>query len=161
MNEHGFIRAVHRHLPDNLFSWKIHDKFAGGVPDAMYVGPAGVIFIEYKYLKNFPKRPNTPVRINISPLQIAWMEQIALLNQTNVTCKVCIGCANNAFIVSIDDLSSTISSKEAQSISVSFSEIAQRIKEETGYVEPDRNTEPTDSLAKKERNLRIHTSSSS
>ena len=135
MNEHGFIRAVHRHLPDNLFSWKIHDKFAGGVPDAMYVGPAGVLFIEYKYLKDFPKRPDTPVKINVSPLQVAWMKQMAEVNPKNITCVICIGCANNAFIVSIDALSNAISSKEAQSISVPFSEIASKIKESTGYVD--------------------------
>ena len=161
MNEHGFIRAVHRHLPDNLFSWKIHDKFAGGVPDAMYVGPAGVLFIEYKYLKDFPKRPNTPVKINVSPLQIAWMEQIAKVNSENVTCVICIGCANTAFIVSIDALSSTISSEEAQNISVSFSEIALKIKEVTGYVEFDGSSKPTKTLEKEERHLRIHAGSSS
>jgi penicillin-binding protein-related factor A (putative recombinase) len=119
----------------------------------MYVGPAGVLFVEYKYLKNFPKRPNTPVKINVSPLQIAWMEEMAKSNSSNVTCLVCIGCANNAFIVSIDALSSAISSKEAQSISVPFSEIASKIKESTGYVEEDRSRKPAETLAKKERHL--------
>ena len=152
---------MHRHLPDDLFSWKIHDKFAGGVPDAMYVGPAGVLFIEYKYLKDFPKRPNTPVKINVSPLQIAWMEQIALASCLNVTCQICIGCANNAFIVSTNVVSSTISSQEAQSISVSFSKIAQHIEEKVGYVKHKSGTEPASALEKEKRHLRIHTSSSS
>ena len=62
MNEHGFIKSVHRHLPTDIFSWKIHDTFTGGVPDAMYAGPAGILFVEYKYTK-LPKKP-TPINNN-------------------------------------------------------------------------------------------------
>lgn len=124
---------MHRHLPDNLISWKIHDKFAGGVPDAMYIGPAGVLFVEYKYLKDFPKRPTTPLKINVSPLQIAWMEKLNSLNRSNVTCSVVIGCANIALIVSIEALSNTISSKEAREVCMSFADIARYIQETICY----------------------------
>ena len=33
-----FCQSLHRHLSDDVFRWKIHDKF-GVVPDAMYVDP--------------------------------------------------------------------------------------------------------------------------
>ena len=33
MNEHSFIRAIHKSLPAEVYRWKIHDTFTGGVPD--------------------------------------------------------------------------------------------------------------------------------
>lgn len=72
MNEHGFIKAVHRHLPPEVYRWKIHDTYTGGVPDAFYMGPAGCLFVEYKYVK-LPKRADTIVKFNLSPLQTNWL----------------------------------------------------------------------------------------
>lgn len=129
VNEHSFIRAVHRHLSSDVFHWKIHDKFAGGVPDAMYVGPAGVLFVEYKYLKSLPKRPQTPVKINVSPLQTAWLQRIEQHKLTNVNCIVVIGYANNAFMMSIEDSCSTITSQQACNISMPITDVAQYIQD--------------------------------
>lgn len=150
MNEHGFVKAVHRHLSDDVFRWKIHDKFAGGVPDAMYVGPAGVLFVEYKYLKDFPKRPTTPLKINVSPLQIAWMQEVSSRSSTNVACVVVIGCANNALIVSIEDLSNTISSKEAQLKCVAFADIARYIEETIRDGFANTRSKPAEIMGKQE-----------
>ena len=129
VNEHSFIRAVHRHLSSDVFHWKIHDKYAGGVPDAMYVGPAGVLFVEYKYLKSLPKRPTTPVKINISPLQIAWLERINQQKFTNICCVIVIGYANNAFMMSVEDSCKPITSQQACNISMSFAEVAHYIQD--------------------------------
>ena len=128
MNEHGFIKAVHRHLSDDVFHWKIHDKFAGGVPDAMYVGPAGVLFVEYKYLKDFPKRPTTPLKINVSPLQIAWMENLISISPPQVNCVVVVGCAKSAVIVPVHDISKPMASQLAQSNGVPFAGVARYIE---------------------------------
>jgi len=75
MNEHGFIKAVHRKLPPNLYRWKIHDTYTGGVPDAMYAGPAGTLFVEYKYV-NLPKRTSTRIKTGLSALQLAWLDMM-------------------------------------------------------------------------------------
>ena len=139
---------MHRHLSDDVFRWKIHDKFAGGVPDAMYVGPAGVLFVEYKYLKDFPKRPSTPLKINVSPLQIAWMEDVSSKSSPNVTCLVVIGCANNALIVSIEDLSNTMSSKEARLKCISFADIARYIEETISYGSTKTSRKPATTMGK-------------
>jgi hypothetical protein len=76
MNEHSFIKAIHRYLSPEVFKWKIHDTFAGGVPDAMYGGPAGLLFVEYKYIKALPKRPSTLVKHSLSELQKKWLNAV-------------------------------------------------------------------------------------
>jgi len=76
MNEHSYVRSIHRHLPDDVFMWKICDKFAGGVPDAWYHGPDGdSLFVEYKFISTFPARKHTRVRPKISSLQTNWLTQ--------------------------------------------------------------------------------------
>jgi len=76
MDEHGFIRSVHRHLPKKgITVWKINDNFRGGVPDAYYSGPKGDIWIEYKYLRQVPKRAGTLIVPSLRPQQIKWLEK--------------------------------------------------------------------------------------
>ena len=72
MNEHSFIRSVHRLLPKDVYRWKINDNFAGGVPDAYYSGPKGDVWIEYKYVK-LPKKDHSEVRFGASAQQILWL----------------------------------------------------------------------------------------
>tara|TARA_X000001036_G_C20683682_1_gene806775 strand:+ start:27 stop:431 length:405 start_codon:yes stop_codon:yes gene_type:complete len=91
MNEHSFIKSVHRTLPSEIFKWKIHDTFTGGVPDAFYCGPAGSLFIEYKFIK-LPKKPSTKIKLNLSKLQLALLERMSSFNQ-NVA--VVVGFTNN------------------------------------------------------------------
>lgn len=42
----------------------------------MYAGPAGVLFVEYKYIKSLPKRGDTVLRHSLSKLQSAWLERM-------------------------------------------------------------------------------------
>lgn len=76
MNEHGFIKSVHRYLPSDVFVWKIHDTFAGGVPDAFYAGPAGILFVEYKYVKKLPSKDTTAIRTSLSVQQALWLDRM-------------------------------------------------------------------------------------
>ena len=76
MNEHGFVRSVHRQLSPDIFVWKINDKYAGGVPDAFYAGPARCLFIEYKYVK-LPKRDTTLVKTSLSEQQKLWLDRMS------------------------------------------------------------------------------------
>lgn len=82
MNEHSFIKAVHRSLPNDIYRWKIHDTFTGGVPDAFYAGPAGTLFVEYKYIKTLPKRHTTELKLGLSPLQINWLNMMCDLGHS-------------------------------------------------------------------------------
>ena len=80
MNEHSFVKAVHRHLPKDLIRWKIRDTFTGGVPDAYYCGPSSSLFVEYKFIK-LPKRPDTIVKLNLSALQLEFLGKLNDFNQ--------------------------------------------------------------------------------
>ena len=95
MNEHGFIRAVHRRLPTELLRWKINDSYAGGVPDAFYAGAARCLFIEYKYLK-LPVRKDTNLRINLSEQQKLWLNKMDALDHP---VAVVVGSAETAVIL--------------------------------------------------------------
>lgn len=74
MNEHGYIRSVHRHIPKEIYCWKINDNYEGGVADAFYSGEGGVLFCEYKYMPTLPKRKTTIVTPKLSPAQLLWLK---------------------------------------------------------------------------------------
>ena len=98
MNEHSFVRSIHRYLPPEVFSWKIHDTYTGGVPDAMYCGPAGLLFVEYKYVPTLPKRDDTLIRHSLSELQIQWLERVS----GPATAALVIGVEKTAVILKRD-----------------------------------------------------------
>lgn len=75
MNEHSFIRSVHRKLPDTIYKWKINDNYEGGVADAYYSGTGGDLWLEYKYIKELPARGNTVVRTSLSAQQKLWLNR--------------------------------------------------------------------------------------
>jgi hypothetical protein len=62
MNEHNFVRAIHNKLKGKVHIWKINARFANGVPDAWYSGPAGDLWVEYKWGK-----------YDVSALQQKWL----------------------------------------------------------------------------------------
>lgn len=74
MNEHGFVKAVHRQLPDWIGVWKIKDDYHGGVSDALYLGLEGkLLFVEYKFDPELPVRSTTKLpNAKLKPLQKEW-----------------------------------------------------------------------------------------
>lgn len=74
MNEHSFIKAVHRQLPKHIKVWKIIDDFHGGVSDVAYFGMDGkVLFVEYKFQPTLPVRGATiPQKLKLKPQQYLW-----------------------------------------------------------------------------------------
>lgn len=42
----------------------------------MYAGRAGVLFVEYKYLKNLPKKETTLIKTCLTPIQASWLERM-------------------------------------------------------------------------------------
>lgn len=73
MNEHGFIRSIHKKVPSSIYKWKINDNYAGGVADAYYSGNGGDLWVEYKYIKALPAKDTTLVRIGLSAQQKLWL----------------------------------------------------------------------------------------
>lgn len=70
--ENTFIGSVHRHLPVGLYHMKNHNQYNGGIPDVWYSGPAGDLWIEYKFVV-LPKRDDTIITPNLSELQKDWL----------------------------------------------------------------------------------------
>lgn len=103
MNEHSFVRSIHNSLSPDVYKWKIHDTYTGGVPDAMYAGPAGVLFVEYKYVKSLPKRDNTVIRHSLSALQTQWLERM----KQSTPVALILGVQDSALII-VDDFATNI-----------------------------------------------------
>ena len=125
MNEHSFVKSVHRKLPKSIYRWKIHDSFTGGVPDAMYAGPSGMLFVEYKYLKNLPKKDTTVITTGLSPLQLNWLNQMMDYGHR---CVVAIGSSRGIFVISdANTLNENISNAKFQSLLISLDEFIKYI----------------------------------
>ena len=96
MNEHSFIKSIHRSLHNSVCKWKIHDTYTGGVPDAFYMGPAGSLWVEYKYIKQLPIRDKTNLKTSLNLLQIEWLNN--LYDYNHKACLI-IGVENTAIIL--------------------------------------------------------------
>lgn len=97
MDEHGYIRSIHKKLPSGIFAWKINARFAGGVPDTWYSGTGGDLWVEYKY------RPRTPTRRfapGLSALQRNWLQKRHAEGRQVATI---IGCPAGGYILAGDD----------------------------------------------------------
>jgi|TARA_B110000238_G_C15920886_1_gene350410 hypothetical protein len=73
MNEHSYIKSIHKRLPPTLYKWKINDNFHGGVADAYYSGAEGDLWVEYKYISNPPKKPTTVIQTCLTKQQLYWL----------------------------------------------------------------------------------------
>ena len=78
MSESNLINNVIKNLkPRRVLIQRLEVMCAVGIPDCCYAMEdlPGAGFIEFKYLKDYPKRLKTPVRIDhFTPQQRAWMQ---------------------------------------------------------------------------------------
>lgn len=122
LNEHSFIRSIHNYLDPNVYKWKIHDTFTGGVPDAFYSGPAGSLFVEYKYIKQLPKKNITMLKHSLSKLQEAWLERVYPATPV----ALILGVEDTALII-LDDFSFGISKMHYIDACISRRDVAEWI----------------------------------
>lgn len=127
MNEHGFVKAVHRHLCPDVYRWKIHDTYTGGVPDTFYCGPAGPLWVEYKYIK-LPKRPTTPINLGLSELQRAWLQRMLDWDQP---AAVVVGFDKSATIITDLEDRACLVLADLKENAVTFKRVAAWIREIT------------------------------
>lgn len=125
MNEHGFIKAVHRHLSPEVYRWKIHDTYTGGVPDALYLGPAGSLWVEYKYVK-LPKRATTYIPFGLSILQALWLTRAINWKQSAI---VVVGFEKSAIALTDPELFTGSTKNELEKEAISFKEVAKLIEQ--------------------------------
>jgi hypothetical protein len=126
MNEHSFIKSVHRYLPSDLFKWKIHDTYTGGVPDSFYAGPAGILFVEYKYVKTLPAKDSTAIKTTLSPLQAQWLNRMLDFNQR---AALVIGCEDTAVILTNKEWAAIFTKKDYVARAVPRKQVATWITE--------------------------------
>lgn len=126
MDEHGFVKAVHRHLPGGVKVWKIKDDFHGGVPDALYFGTAGqLLFVEYKYQPKLPVKNTTLMfKGSVSPLQYHWFKDLKL---RQIPMAFVLGAEKQAVILYTDKYIKGIPKAKFLENACSFQEIARDI----------------------------------
>ncbi len=95
MNEHSFVKAIHGKVSSDIFSWKINDRFAGGVADAYYAGPADFVWVEYKYIPKFPVRDSTLIKPCVRPNQITWHKRMQALGHNSL---LMVGCEKSVYM---------------------------------------------------------------
>lgn len=127
MNEHGFIKAVHRHLSPEVYRWKIHDTYTGGVPDAFYMGPAGSLWVEYKYVK-LPKRDTTIVTFGLSILQRSWLTRAQSYGQL---VAVIVGFEQFAAVLTNPQFFGGLTKRQLHEEALSFQQTASWIESST------------------------------
>lgn len=125
MNEHGFVKAVHRQLPPWIKVWKICDDYQGGVPDALYFGQNGkLLFVEHKYVK-LPKRKTTVINLDLSSLQKEWYSE---MDSRRIPEIVLVGCeGGGVWVESLTEVYTGIVMKEFVNRRVSINELSGRI----------------------------------
>lgn len=69
----------------------------------MYAGPAGVLFVEYKYVKQLPKRDSTVIRHSLSKLQMEWLKRM----KQSTPVALILGIEDTALII-VDDFDTNI-----------------------------------------------------
>jgi len=69
----------------------------------MYSGPAGVLFVEYKYVPSLPKKATTNIRHSLSELQFQWLERM----KVSANAALIIGVEDTCIIL-VDDFSANI-----------------------------------------------------
>jgi len=69
----------------------------------MYAGPAGVLFVEYKYIKTLPKRDKSVIRHSLTSLQLAWLNRM----KCSTSVALILGNARSSLII-VDDFSANI-----------------------------------------------------
>ena len=74
MTESQFTQSIMRKLDKRIYKWKIMNMMQNGVPDCYFSGPAGDLWVEFKYIK-VPKRDTTEFKPKLSALQLKWLNE--------------------------------------------------------------------------------------
>ncbi len=98
MNEHSFSSKIIKKCREKGIekAWKINDNFAGGVPDAWFLGNKTDLWVEFKWLNSLPKRESTIIKPALTPQQLSWLKS---LYRCKRKCYVIIGYPKKAIVL--------------------------------------------------------------
>ena len=122
--ENTFIASVHRHLPVELYRMKNHNQYNGGIADCWYSGPAGDLWVEYKFIV-IPKRDDTVIKIELSELQKNWLTS---RHAEGRTVAVIVGAKEGGAMFFGTDWAPEINARLFRKMVLSRTELAIRIK---------------------------------
>lgn len=94
--ENSFIQGVHKYV--TCYYEKNNNPYRGGTPDVFYSGPSRPLWIEYKFIV-LPKRPDTLIIPDLSPLQLLWLEG---RHAEGRAVWVVVGCKQGAVLLTAD-----------------------------------------------------------
>jgi hypothetical protein len=83
--ENVFRGKVHKLLPRKIYQMKTSSPYLGGVWDDYYESPAGMLWVEYKFIEKLPRGVLLP---DMSPLQLNWGDRLLANGRP---CAVCVG----------------------------------------------------------------------
>lgn len=101
VREKEFINKVHKHLPKEVYRWKINDPYHGGVPDAFYSGIQNHCFVEYKYKDTLPKKLTSKIKLELSAQQRNWLK---LQKTNNLFVYTVFACQDHVYVIEDFDL---------------------------------------------------------
>lgn len=93
--ETRFYQSIHKLLPKELHSEKMHNPFRGGTPDVWYSGTLDDLWVEYKWIATVPVRAPIKMTSLLSPLQQQWVAR-RYAEGRNVV--VVLGCPKGAYV---------------------------------------------------------------
>ena len=84
--EGKYIAKVHRALNGSVYHMSNTNPYIGGIPDIYYEGTGGCLWVEYKCIKNWPKKLDCTKLLTAN--QISWLRR-AQKNHGN--CAMIVG----------------------------------------------------------------------
>lgn len=121
--ENTFIASVHRHLARKVYRMKNNNPYLGGVPDCWYSGKRGDLWAEYKFVI-LPKKPDTLIKIDLSPLQLLWLQ--GRQTEGRNLCVI-VGCKDGGVWLSYPEWEQTFTAAQFKSKLISRVDIAKHI----------------------------------
>lgn len=132
MNESGFWQSLRKKLVPRVYALKLNLNFVQGVPDAWLSGSEQDLWMENKYLKSLPAVIQ-PEKL-LTTLQSQWLEE-RYLEGRHV--GVLIGSSEgHVFLEGLSWKGSTISKGDFLERAVSTKDIANRLVELLGEIQP-------------------------
>jgi hypothetical protein len=122
--ESSFIASVHKHLAEQVYAEKMYNPLRGGTPDVYYEAGRH-LWVEYKFIV-LPKRPLTPIRIELSELQKLWLRRC---HDATGRARVIVGCKAGGVMFN------TTSQWEKELTAADFTERILRRDELARYIE--------------------------
>jgi hypothetical protein len=92
--EGTFTRAVHKHLPGDVYFVKNNNPYTGGLPDCWYSAKRADLWVEYKFVPKVPAKAD--IVPNLSALQSEWLRN---RHREGRNVAVIVGCPEGGVIL--------------------------------------------------------------